>query len=84
MVATVGQSLTLDPMGNTLKIFFLEMTTGMTVEVKHIHKCSLEGPLPKLCSWCQSEIQDCRKDGTKFSHPLCKQQKWVHLTCDRT
>ena len=39
----------------------------MTVADKHIHYWSLEGPLPKLCSWCETEIQDDCHCRTKFN-----------------
>ena len=65
MAATAGQSLTLDPIGNTFKDLLVRNYTA-DVDVLWCER-SLCVPLLKLCFWCRSEIQDGRHHGTKFN-----------------
>ena len=65
MASTAGQSLTLDLMGNTFKDLLVRNYT--TEEIILWRERSLCGPLPKLCFWCRSEVQDGCHRGTKIN-----------------
>ena len=56
MAATVGLSLTLDPMGKCFKMLLL--WNHLDSWNQTAQEWSLEGPLQSLCFLCRSEIQD--------------------------